>query len=139
MLSLLQEQSSSGRQSEEALLQAAALHLAIGLRLYFRELATYLDIKHPEAIFSLSDLTEKLTPYSPLHEIESQNWVDELIAVERQITSPPLEESDSPQLIARSAGGLAGKNISISAETIKKWLEEFQQMCERQRASLVEY
>ncbi|NHN35970.1 hypothetical protein G8764_01520 [Pseudomaricurvus alcaniphilus] len=135
-LQLLDSSPASERQTREALLQAAALHLAIGFRLYLRELASSLKLPDPEMVQQVADLQARKAAPGIVNELNALTFSADINALERQVLSPRINTGPVQQVIARDSGA---DQIAFSSESLWTWLKQLEALAERQRLAFVEW
>lgn len=136
LLQRVQTQDATERQLREALLQGAAVHLAVAARLYLREVGHYLSVKTPERIFQVSDLADLAEDATVVEELQEQAWLPSLFAAEKDVLNPQLAGVTGPQLIAMSS---ANATEELTAERLQSFLDALSRMAEQHRLLFAEY
>lgn len=127
------------RQAREALVQGAALHLAVAARLYLKELATYLQ--HPEAarIDDPQQLDSLPIAAGVAAELRSQTWIRQLLDAERLLLNPGgAEMQNKLSLIASDIANAPRPGTPPTATELRQWLSAFHKLAESHRAAYEE-
>ncbi len=120
-------------QSLQALVEGALLHLAVGVRLYVRELGHYRGIPMPERLYCVEDLQAETGGGVCVDELAEKEFVAMIESAEKNVLSPAVGLG---QLIGSS------RNIQSSdldRKVLQGWLASLQELVERQRQSFLEY
>lgn len=155
IIRLLNEHSARQPLEHQALVDAAAFHLAMGLHFYLRELAEHHRIKNLSAINSVQDLVAALqqsdstsSESSELLSLTETNetWLNQLTGYYAQLSKSPgkpkakkafgqenlielveLTEADETPL------------LKLTPELLVSWLDSFRALVLRQRDTSAEY
>lgn len=121
-------------QQQQALVEAALLHLAVALRLYVRELGHYRDLPMPERLYGVDDLLAQTAGGVAVDELAERDFVASIEAAEKRVLNPQVA---GVKMIAASSKSVTVTDLAPAQ--VKCWLEAFEELAERQRQSFLEY
>ncbi|MGH1373745.1 MAG: hypothetical protein ACRBBW_17015 [Cellvibrionaceae bacterium] len=126
-------QNATESQSLQAMVEAALVHLAVGLRLYIRELAHYRGVPLPERLYRLEDLCAATDGGICVDELAEKEFVAAIESAEKNVLSPAVGSA----VLIGSAGNIQASDLD--RKLLQSWLSSMQELVERQRQSFLEY
>lgn len=152
---LMDTVSNKQKQQQQALYEAAALHLYTAFHFYLRELAENNNVKKPEAITSITALVDALDQLgkSPSEVAElkrliehPESWLSKLLKYRDAVFKSPIKKIEKKAFETEKFIELIDltqdeKLISIELDSILLtcWLDEFKTLVLRQRETGAEY
>ncbi len=121
-------------QQQQALIEAALLHLAVALRLYVREVGHYRDLPMPDRLYSVDDLLTETAGGVAVDELAAREFVASIEAAEKSVLNPAV---GGVKMIAASINSVTVTDLDLAQ--VKHWLQDFETLAERQRQSFLEY
>jgi hypothetical protein len=140
---------------QQALVDAAAFHLAMGLHFYLRELAEHHRIKNVSAIYSVQDLVAALqqsdstsSESSELLSLTQANgtWLHQLTGYYTQLSKSPEKPKEKKAFGQENLIDLVELTevdesplLKLTPELLASWFDNFRVLVLRQRDTSAEY
>lgn len=155
IIRLLNEQPTRQLLEHQALVDAAAFHLAMGLHFYLRELAEHYRIKNLSAINSVQDLVAALQQLNSTSSESSEllslteandTWLNQLTGYYAQLSKSPQKPKEKKAFKQENLIELVELTqadetplLKLTPELLLSWLDSFRALVIRQRDTSAEY
>jgi hypothetical protein len=155
IIKLLNDPHTSQKLEQQALADAAAFHLAMGLHFYLRELAEHNRIKNLSAINSVQDLVTALQQSDSVSSESSEllslaqtgdTWLNHLTSYYAQLSKSPEKPKEQKAFGQENLIELVELTeideqplLKLTPELLVSWLDSFRALVVRQRDTSAEY
>lgn len=155
IIKLLSAPHTSQKLEQQALADAAAFHLAMGLHFYLRELAEHHRIKNLSTINSVLDLVTALQQFDSVSSESSEllslaqtndTWLNQLTGYYAQLSKSPEKPKEKKAFGQENLIELLelteideSPQLKLTPELLASWLDNFRALVVRQRDTSAEY